>query len=104
LYWEERGLGGETATQIYIVYIEGDVKTEGSPPPAEKQRVRVGIYRITQDIKQEKGGGRKENRARGRVIPIPPMDDSTRDTEHALRQKGKISELLVLQQHKSSNK
>jgi hypothetical protein len=33
---------------IYI-YIEGDVEIEGSPPPAEKRRVRVGINRITQD-------------------------------------------------------
>jgi hypothetical protein len=32
---------------MYIVYIEGDVEIEGSPPPAEKRRVRVGIIYTT---------------------------------------------------------
>jgi hypothetical protein len=50
LYWEEQGGTRKLDTQIYLVYIEGDVETEGSPTPAEKRRVRVGIYRITQDI------------------------------------------------------
>jgi hypothetical protein len=49
-------LGGKGDTQIYIVYIEGDVETEGIPPPAEKRRVRVGIYQITQENNVSIGG------------------------------------------------
>jgi hypothetical protein len=33
LYWEEQGGTREGDTQIYLVYIEGDDKTEGSPHP-----------------------------------------------------------------------
>jgi hypothetical protein len=48
LYWEKRGTR-EGDTQIYIVYIEGDIKQRGVPTRREAAG-EGGDIQITQDI------------------------------------------------------